>query len=184
MSFSSKGKHHPKTRLKIEMACRLEIMNLGLQDSEIARQVGMSQTSYSILKKTKLYQVIRTQFLSGVLSEADREVAVSLEYQREKLAAAVPIALENLVQLAAQKLDKNLQFKASTEILDRHGYHAKVTRIGAPTKEQGAGELKDNELAAELINASAKQRAAQDIITLNTDPIITINDAPVTEVTQ
>lgn len=166
MSFSPKGKHHHKTILKIKMACRLEMLNLGLKDSQIAQHIGMSLTSYSLLKKTKLFQQLHNQFLTNILSSADKDIVDSFELQREVLKQAVPVALENLYNLASQKVDRKLQFQASLEILDRHGAHAKVSRIGLPTSEQGVGTAKDAELAQELIQALAKQRKAD--VTSNT----------------
>src|ERR1700757_1312961 len=108
MSFSNKGKHHSKTVDKIRIACRLEMLNLGLKDKDIAAHIGMSQTSYSLLKKTKIYQQLHNQYLTGILSVADADVIDNLPLQRKILAQGVPCALENLVALATQRVDKKL----------------------------------------------------------------------------
>lgn len=161
MSFSTKGKHHTKTIDKIRIACRLQMLNLGMRDQEIAAHIGMSSTSYSLLKKTKIFQVIHNEYLTGVLSQADDDVALSFEYQRKMLARSVPVALENLLSLATQKIDQKLRFEASKELLDRHGVHAKVSRIGLPTAGQDESNTpKDNEVASELINALRQAKEA------------------------
>jgi hypothetical protein len=183
MSFSTKGKHHSKTVDKIRIACRLEMLNLGLKDKDIATHIGMSQTSYSLLKKTKIYQQLHTQFLTGVLSVADADIVDNLPLQRRILSHAVPSALENLVALATQRIDKKMQFEASKEILDRHGSFAKVSRIGLPTLEQGVGSERDQEVASELISALAKTKKKNDEVEIEATPI-TIESPSVTETTQ
>ena len=172
MSFSPKGKHHHRTIVRIKMACRLEMLNLGMQDRQIATAIGMSITSYSLLKKTKLFQALHTQFMTNILSSADSEIVDSFQLQRQVLAQAVPVALENLYHLAAQKVDKSLQFKASLEILDRHGAHAKVTRVGAPTPEQNVGSPKDMDIANELVKQLTKQGnvVPADPVTIDSEP--------------
>lgn len=180
MSFSPKGKHHSKTVDKIRIACRLELLNLGIRDQEIATYIGMSQTSYSLLKKTKIYQQLHLQYLTGVLSNADQEITDNFQYQRQILARGVPIALENLLRLASQRVDSKLNFEASKELLDRHGVHAKVSRIGLPNIEQDASTPKDNEVAQEVLQALAKSRAASK----EQQPEITIDSPPATEQTQ
>ena len=180
MSFSPKGKHHSKTIDKIRIACRLELLNLGIRDQEIAAYIGMSQTSYSLLKKTKVYQQLHLQYLTGVLSDADSEISQSFQYQRQMLARAVPIALENLVRLASQRVDSKLNFEASKELLDRHGVHAKVSRIGLPNIEQDASTPKDNEVAQEVLQAFTKSKAQTEKL----DAEITIESPPITDNTQ
>jgi hypothetical protein len=180
MSFSQKGKHHNRTIDRIKMACRLEVGNFGMSDADIARHIGMSQTSYSILKRTQAYQSLKTQFLTGVLSTLDADIVENIPIQRKILSTGVPVALENLLALASQKVDKKLQFEASKEILDRHGAHAKVSRIGAPTIEQGVGNSKDADIANEVISAALKQSTTAPIDVLNS----TIDSPPITETKQ
>ena len=171
MAFSSKGKHHSKTVDKIRVACRLEMLNLGLKDKDIAQQIGMSQTSYSLLKKTKIYQQLHTQYLTGILSVADEDIIDNLPLQRRILSQAVPTALENLVALATQRIDKKMMLEASKELLDRHGAFAKVSRIGLPTTEQNIGSDKDHEVASELISALAKTKKNNEVVEIENPPV-------------
>lgn len=139
----------------------------------------MSSTSYSLLKKTKIWQQLHLQYLTGVLSEADSEIATSFAHQRQVLARAVPMALENLLRAAQQRVDSKLNFEASKELLDRHGVHAKVSRIGLPNVEQDAAAPKDNEVAQEVMQAFAKAKAVEV-----EQPEVTIDSPPATEQTQ
>lgn len=180
MSFSPKGKHHSKTIDKIRIACRLELLNLGIRDQEIASYIGMSSTSYSLLKKTKVWQQLHLQYLTGVLSDADTEITDNFQYQRKVLARGVPIALENLLRAASQRVDSKLNFEASKELLDRHGVHAKVSRIGLPNLEQDASTPKDNEVAQEVLQAFARSQQ----VAKQTEVEITIDSPPATEQTQ
>jgi hypothetical protein len=182
MSFSPKGKHHSKTVDKIRIACRLELLNLGIRDQEIAAYIGMSSTSYSLLKKTKVYQKLHLQYLTGVLSDADIEITNNFQHQRAILARGVPIALENLLRAASQRVDSKLNFEASKELLDRHGVHAKVSRIGLPNLEQDVATPKDNEVAQEILQAYAKAQTAKANEVQPAE--VTIDSPPATEQTQ
>jgi hypothetical protein len=152
-------KVHQKTIDRIRIAIRLQMQNLGLPDSAIAKHLGMTQTSYSILKKTKIYQQFHSQYMTGILAPIDNEIHNTYNENRKILDSAVPQALENLVFLAAQKVDKKLMFEASKEVLDRQGQYAKVSRMGAALPEQGgvAGKA-DNDSATELIKALAEAK--------------------------
>jgi hypothetical protein len=183
MSFSRKGKHHSKTVDKIRIACRLEMLNLGLKDREIAQHIGMSQTSYSLLKKTQIYQQLHNQYLTGVLSVADENIIENLPLQRRILNQAVPVALENLYAACVQKIDKKLQFEASKEVLDRQGAFAKVSRIGLPTASQNVDNSQDNELASELIKALETTKRNNEKIISESIPI-TIDSPSASEQTQ
>ncbi len=136
----------------------------------------MSQTSFSILKKTVIYQRFHSQYMTGVLAPMDSEIQNTYADNRKILDSAVPTALENLVHLAAQKVDKKLMMEASKEILDRQGQYAKVSRMGVALSEQGGIASKaENESATELINALAK--AKKDNSTLNiTDTVNPVTD--------
>lgn len=150
---------HTKTIDRIRIAIRLQLLNLGMSDAAIAQHLGMSQTSYSILKKTKLYIQFHSQYMTGILAPLDVEIQNTYPDNRKILDSAVPTALENLVHYAAQKVDKKLSFEASKEILDRQGMYAKVSRMGAAMPEQGGvATPKDNESAGELIKALAKAK--------------------------
>jgi len=136
------------------------MQNLGLTDSEIAAQVGIKPLSFARLKRTPFYQQLRTQFRTGILAEVDKNIYNDYNKNRDRLERAVPMALEKLVALASKPTaDDKVQLAAATEILDRHGRFAKVSRTGAPTPEQGgAAKEDDNAIANELIAALKTQK--------------------------
>lgn len=148
------------------MAIRLEMRNLGLKNAEIAEFIGISATSFGLLKRTREYRVMKNQYLTGILSEMDGQVSDNLDLHRRIIQTGIPIALENLLAHASQKTNPNLNFRASCELLDREGHFAKVTRIGMPTAEQGGITNKeDADVAAELVKAfrvGAKQIAEEN----------------------
>lgn len=171
-------KPHQKTIDRIHIAVRLEMRNLGMPDSQIARIIGISQSAYSILKKTKIYQDIKVQYTSGILSKLDDGVEDTYGNARKYLEVGVPIAMANLLRMAMDETNKRLQFKASQEILDRHGLHAKVSRIGVATPEQNAAATnEDNEMAQALLAAKAPKIDNGVIVTQNVD----ISSPPLTE---
>lgn len=179
-----KKRLHDRTKFRAEMAIRLELSNLGMKDAEIARHIGMTSTGYSLLKKTQYYINTRNTMISGILSDADADLYKNYHVMRTKLDMGVPIALENLIQAATQKLDTKLKFKASLEILDRHGRFSKVTRIGLPTGDQGnAASVKDQEVADDLIHelASAAGVDKNSKVVLKEPDI---HDSPITNLEQ
>ena len=192
-------KHHEKTLIKIMIACRLELANLGLTAPSIARHLGISLPSFVRLKSLKEYQQMQSQLLTGILSPLDINLQTSYQFQRKILDSAVPSALENLVAIAAQKVDKKLQFEASKEILDRHGMHAKVSRQGLALPEQGGfATTEDNAIATALMKNLTKARQEQAVqaqindpdntkvpgIEANEAPVPTIIDEPLTNKVQ
>jgi hypothetical protein len=165
---------HEKTILKAEMAVRLEMLNLGYSDAQIALHIGMSLGSFKMLRKTDVYKRIFSQYVTGVIVPLDEKIRDNYSIGRKILTDAVPIALQNLVMAAAQKLDKKLQMEASRELLDREGSFSKVSRVGLPTKDQGGfADSKDNTIAADLLNAlstATKQEEVNKPPTIASEP--------------
>lgn len=170
MSYGKK--QHSRTVDKIHIAARLELANPNLNLGDIARMVGISQSSFSLLRKTKIYGDIKQQYLLGILTPLNNQISDTYKTGRETLNLSVPVALQNLYALALNAKDERVKLKASMEILDREGRHAKVSRIGMAAPEQNVATDEDNEEASSLIAASkATQRA-------------TINSQPITQVKQ
>lgn len=169
---------HQKTIDRIHMAVRLEMRNLGMQSQDIAKIIGISTTAYSILKNTQIYKSIKNQYLSGVLSSLDDGVSDTYNLGRKYLEAGVPIAMQNLLRMALDETNKRQQLKASMEILDRHGMHAKVSRIGMATPEQNASATnEDNEMAQALLASQVKIKDENSLIDRMA---ASIDDPPIT----
>lgn len=156
---ANKGKQHERTIDRIKIAIRCEMRNLGMSSTEIAEFIGISITAFSLLKRTSQYRILKNQMMTGILSKMDAQVADNLDVNTNTLRSGVPVALENLLALASgvykgQTVDVKVVKDASESILDRDGRFAKVSRIGAPSKEQGGlANLVDQEIASELLNA-------------------------------
>lgn len=171
-----KNRKHQKTLDRIELAVRLEFMNLGFTDPQIAQHLGMNVGAFNMLKRTLEYKRVHTEYLSGVCANLDSKVDETFALGRSILNSGVPIALRNLVLNASQKIDKKLQMEASKELLDRHGMFSKVSRLGLPTKEQDQGiNAKDSEVANALVAA---------LSTVNNPAPQPIDAKPVTEQVQ
>lgn len=154
--------NHEKTILKAEIAVRLEMLNLGYSDGQIALHIGMTLGAFKMLRKTDIYKRIFSQYVTGVITPLDEKVRDNYQIGRKILQDAVPIALQNLVMNAAQKVDKKLQMEASKELLDREGSFSKVSRVGLPTKDQGGfAAPEDNTVANDLMNALKANEASK-----------------------
>lgn len=122
-----------KRRMRIQKAATLTAMGI-LKDSDIAAHIGITQAAFSVLKTTKEFKSAMIELNTGIISQNTQLVARSEEYQREEIADMIPLALQNLRNAALSK-NPQIALKASLEILDRDGKHAKVSRTSV-TLEQ------------------------------------------------
>jgi hypothetical protein len=167
-----KNKLHEKTIIKLQILARLELQNLGMTDAALALHLGVKTQVVTRLKRTLIYGQIKSQLLSGIMSDMDESITNNYNLNRKILKSAVPTALENLVALAAQKIDKSLQFKASQEILDREGSFTKVSRQVVTVNDiNGFASEEDNSIAKELI-AAARLKKEKDGVDISTPPVI------------
>lgn len=168
--------HRQKTIDRMHLIVRLELGNPLLNTSDLAKLIGVTQSSYLRIRSLPLYKQIHNQYFSGVVTRLDKKVDDKLTLTKETLEFAVPMAMQALLKQALQEKDLRVQNKAANDILDRHGRFAKVTRVGLATPEQGgAADTKDNETAQELLKAL--QNATKP-----TAP--SISDPPATTITQ
>lgn len=183
MPAKAKGKVHKRTIDKIHLIVRMELAHPLKHQLEIAMLCGLSPVRYSLLKRSKEYLQIHSQYLSGVLTKLDNQVEENLKLSSETLKFAVPIALQNLVAQALQTKDLRVQNKACNDLLDRDGHFAKVTRVGLATPDQGGvANDKDNEVASELIKALQTAPVLSQPAQAPTAP--TISSPPLTQKTQ
>jgi hypothetical protein len=173
---TNRGKPHIRTIEKARIAVRLELRNMGIPLSDIAAHVGMTSSSFSLLRKTRLYRILKQQYFTGILSVYDENLIDDIEANTRTLKAAVPIALDNLVTFAADRTDKRICMEATKEILNRNGHFAPVSRIGLPTNDQGGITNKqDDEVAGELMGAmlrtAAKNKEVLQNIPTETDTV-------------
>lgn len=166
-----------RVRWKWELAIRFQLKNPNAKQTEVAAHIGVTTVTLSQWQADPTWKDLQNQIITGVLSHVDEGLAEDINAQRLTLKRAVPLALQNLVDLALQTSNPAIKLKATQEILDREGNHARVTRVGLPTEAQGGvASSIDNDVANALLQAlSAAQAAKQQ------PKEVTIDDPPATE---
>lgn len=138
-------------RWRWELAIRFELANVGIKADAIAAHVGVSPSTLAQWRMNPEYVTLYNSIVCGVLDEIDSELSEDIKAQQFKLKKLVPIALTGLMELAMQKVNPSVRAKACSEILDREGNFAKVSRIGLATENQGGIGKLDNDTANALI---------------------------------
>lgn len=161
---------HDKARMRMERAVRLSITHPSLTDAEIAEHIGLTHAGYTSMKQKLEYKQLYQSYTTKVLGEIDENLGEDIVAMRQGLREVVPVALRNLYELATKAgVDDKVKFNASTEILDRDGRFAKVTRVGLPTEEQGGTGIakSDNDIASELVAAQVASTNPVKKVTIN-----------------
>jgi len=122
-----------KRRMKIEKAARLCATGL-YADKDIAKHLGMTPVYLTQLKTTKEFHAASIAVMSGVLSQENDAALASVEARREELEDMVPVALLRLRNMVLSR-NENIAMKAVTEILDRDGNLAKVSKSTVELKK-------------------------------------------------
>lgn len=138
-----------KRRMRVQKAASLTALGV-LSDKDIAAHIGITQAAFSVLKSTKQFKAAMIELSTGIISQETQAVARHHEYQREEIADMVPLALQNLRNMALSKKPE-IALKASLEILDRDGKHSKVSRTSV-TLEQHVDLSTTNNIAANILN--------------------------------
>jgi hypothetical protein len=115
-----------KTRMRWERAARMEAV--GCSDADIALAIGISLPGLATLKQSDEYRQIRLQISTGILSEIDSDIADATGELRDRLKEQVPVALQAIADLVAQRTDPKLRLQAAESILDRDGRFMKASR--------------------------------------------------------
>lgn len=115
-----------KRIVRVEKACRLTISGQ-FSDNDIARHIGITPAHFSLLKQTPEFKTRMLELRTGVISQHNTDVLEDVSYQHEQMKAMVPQALLKLQELMLSS-NQAISFKATQEVLDREGTHAKVSR--------------------------------------------------------
>ena len=161
-----------KRRIRMIRAVRLEAALY--KDPEIAAFLNLTPAGLAQMKGDPEYDALRMQVMSGVVTDAEKELLKDTEYKHEMLREMVPTALRNLFDLANSNND-NIKLKATAEILDREGTMSKVSRIGLTTSNvDGVSTQIDDDTAISLVNAlqalkNQRVQEAKDASSLSED---------------
>lgn len=115
-----------KRRMRVTKAAQLQALGV-LSDADIARQIGISQPAFSVLKTTAEFKRQMITLATGIIDQETAAICRTIETQREMIAEMVPEALMQLRKFALHPKPE-IALKASLEILDRDGKHSKVSR--------------------------------------------------------
>ena len=119
--------------IRIEKAALLTLR--GFPNDAIAMHIGIHPQTLIYLKQTREFKSRMIALQTGVIEQHDIAVREDEEYQRQELKSMVPLALLKLKELAMSS-NQQIAYKASQDILDREGTHAKVSRTAIDIKEQ------------------------------------------------
>lgn len=153
--------------LRIEKAALLTTKGI-FSNEQIAAHIGIHPQTLVYIKQTPEFKARMIALQTGIIEQHDVDIREDEDYQRQELKSMVPLALMKLRELA-MSTNQHIAYKASQDILDREGTHAKVSRTAIDVKEdinlsvvnQVANSIKDI-----LANAPTKQPPAeQDSIT-------------------
>ena len=134
--------------LRIERAARLGASGAYSND-EVARHIGVTPAYLSLLKQTPEFKSRMIEIATGITSQHDLDIREDIEFQKEELSAMVPMALQRLKTLALSR-NENVALKATSEILDRHGEHAKVQRV-AIERAEGIDHDRNSKVANDIL---------------------------------
>lgn len=150
-----------KRLVRVEKACRLVISGQ-FSDADIARHIQITPAHFSLLKQTSEFKTRMMELRTGVMSQHNSDVLEDIDYQRQQMRAMVPQALSKL-QSMMLSANEQIAFKATQEVLDREGTHAKVSRSVIDIHKDVNHEQTDktaNEIFAILRGAGAAPGAA------------------------
>jgi len=133
--------------MRIEKAALLTSKGVFSND-QIAAFIGINTQTLIVLKQSPEFQNRMISLASGIIDEHSRAILEDEEYQRDELKAMVPIALQKMRELMLSS-NQHIALRASGDILDREGTHAKVSRSAIDLKES--------------ISLSASNQVAQSI---------------------
>lgn len=120
--------------MRIEKAALLTSKGI-FNNEQIAAHIGIHPQTLVYLKQTPEFKARMIALQTGVIEQHDIAVREDEEYQRQELKSMVPLALMKLKELAMSH-NQHIAYRASQDILDREGTHAKVSRTAIDVKEQ------------------------------------------------
>lgn len=120
--------------IRIEKAALLTSKGIFSND-QIAMHIGVHPQTLIYLKQTPEFKARMIALQTGIVEQHDIAIREDEEYQRQELKSMVPLALMKMRELAMSS-NQQVAYRASQDILDREGTHAKVSRTAIDVKEQ------------------------------------------------
>jgi hypothetical protein len=131
---SGKSTMHPKLgmtwkrALKIERIARLSADPAGYSNEQIGNMLNCTAQTVILIRQTPEYHAKMIEIASGVVSQYDAQLRENIDNMREELRTMVPSSMMVIRNALTGKYGHNLAFKAATEVLDREGTNAKVSK--------------------------------------------------------
>jgi hypothetical protein len=116
-----------KRAMKIEKIVRLSLDPAGYTNEQIANHLGCDKQTVVIVRQLPEYHAKMIEVQSGVTSLYDQDLRTDTENARAELASMVPSAMM-VIRNALLSKSENIRLKAATEVFDREGAFAKVSK--------------------------------------------------------
>lgn len=116
-----------KRALKIERIARLSLDPAGYTNEQIGNHLGCTAQTIVIIRQLPEYQAKMLELSSGVVSMYDQQLREETENARAELRSMVPSAMM-VIRNALLSKNEAMRFKAATEVMDREGNLAKVSK--------------------------------------------------------
>lgn len=117
-----------KRMIKIERIARLTLDPSGFNNDQIANHLGIHRQTVVYIRQLPAFHAKIAELQSGVLSHYDADLRSNIDNARQELRDMIPLALNVIRDAAMGKKGHALQFKAATEIMNREGNLAPVSK--------------------------------------------------------
>lgn len=149
-----------KRLLRIEKAALLTSKGI-FSNEQIAAFIGIHVQTLIYLKQTPEFKSRMIGLQTGLIEQHDIAIRQDEEFQTQELKSMVPVALQKLKELILSG-NQHIALKATQDVLDREGTHAKVSRTAIDVKEQVNLNVV-NQVAANIMNVLANAPKTPEI---------------------
>lgn len=164
-NVSGKSAMHPKLgmtwkrALKIERIARLSADPAGYSNEQIANMLNCDKQTIVYIRQTPEYHAKMIEVATGVVSQYDQQLRENVDNVRDELKAMVPSSMMVIRNALHGKYGGALAFKAATEVLDREGTNAKVSKSSVTHEIKTSMDV-DPEIASNLMSLFATAPSA------------------------
>jgi hypothetical protein len=119
---------------RIEKAAILTSRGI-FSNEQVAAFIGIHPQTLIYLKQTPEFKARMISLQTGIIEQHSEAVRLDEEFQSQQLREMVPIGIQKLKELMLHG-NPNVALKATQDLLDREGTHAKISRTAIDVKEQ------------------------------------------------